>query len=227
MYNPYSYDSAKAAKEAKSNDAAGKGHQHAMHEAFETTPINACIETIKVLTFGWPSYLFLNIWGPDKHKNVPNSHFDANSALFASRERGDVRESVMWWLAAAGAIVASAIVWGPIPVLAYYIVPYMLCNAYLISITLLQHTDTYVPHWHRGEFTFLRGALATVDRSWGWLRDELFHHISDSHVVHHLFSEMPFYNAVKATEILEGWKDFQKYRLKDYSNMELATVRSI
>lgn len=138
-----------------------------------------------------------------------------------------MRESVTWFYVMAGVFAALAIIFGFQAFLAYYFVPYMICNAYLIMITLLQHTDTYVPHWHEQEFTFLRGALATVDRSWGWLRDELFHHINDSHVVHHLFSEMPFYHAVKATEILEGWQEFQQYRLKDYSCMEIAMWRSM
>lgn len=45
------------------------------------------------------------------------------------------------------------------------------------------------------EWSWFRGALCTVDRSFGWLLDHTFHHISDTHVCHHIFSKMPFYHA--------------------------------
>ncbi len=45
------------------------------------------------------------------------------------------------------------------------------------------------------EWNWLRGALCTVDRSFGPLLDHTFHHIVDTHVCHHLFSKMPFYHA--------------------------------
>ena len=73
-----------------------------------------------------------------------------------------------------------------------------------MCITFLQHTDTYIPHFRESEFTWLRGALATVDRSYGWFLDDSMHHIADSHVAHHLFSQMPWYNAVKATPYIKA-----------------------
>lgn len=50
------------------------------------------------------------------------------------------------------------------------------------------------------EWQWLRGALCTVDRSFGPLLDHTFHHIVDTHVCHHLFSTMPFYHAQEATQ---------------------------
>ena len=50
-------------------------------------------------------------------------------------------------------------------------------NWYLIMITYLQHTDLTIPHYRDGEHTFVRGALCTIDRSFGIL-DHFFHHIS-------------------------------------------------
>lgn len=61
-------------------------------------------------------------------------------------------------------------------------------------ITLLQHTHPKLPHYNDKEWDWLRGALATVDRSFGFL-DFFFHHIADTHVAHHLFSNMPHYHA--------------------------------
>ena len=61
-------------------------------------------------------------------------------------------------------------------------------------ITLLQHTHPALPHYADKDWEWLRGALSTVDRSYGPL-DYVFHHIADTHVAHHLFSTMPHYHA--------------------------------
>lgn len=75
-----------------------------------------------------------------------------------------------------------------------YIIPYLVVNNWLVMITLLQHTHPKLPHYNDKEWDWLRGALATVDRSYGIL-DYFFHHIADTHVAHHLFSTMPHYHA--------------------------------
>ena len=70
----------------------------------------------------------------------------------------------------------------------------------------------------------LRGALATVDRSYGWLMDELIHHIADTHVVHHMFHEVPFYNAVEATSIVRD--ALGPYYLSDHTSIPFAVFRA-
>jgi len=75
----------------------------------------------------------------------------------------------------------------------------MITNHYLTSITFMQHTHPDVPHFNDEHWNWLRGALSTIDRSMGPFVDMKLHHIVDSHVVHHLFSTMPFYGAVEAT----------------------------
>jgi len=75
----------------------------------------------------------------------------------------------------------------------------MLVNIMLVTITFLQHTDVRVPHYAPSHWNFVRGALATIDRDYGHLNGWL-HHITDSHVVHHMFSTMPHYNAIRATK---------------------------
>ncbi len=75
-----------------------------------------------------------------------------------------------------------------------YIAPYLIVNMWLVMITLLQHTHPSLPHYNDQEWEWLRGALSTVDRSYGLL-DIVFHHIADTHVCHHLFSTMPHYHA--------------------------------
>ena len=56
-----------------------------------------------------------------------------------------------------------------------------------------------VPHFNSDEWTWLRGAVSTIDRSMGSFANAKTHHIVDSHVVHHVFSDMPYYGALQAT----------------------------
>lgn len=66
----------------------------------------------------------------------------------------------------------------------------------------LQHTHPKLPHYRDAEWDWLRGALATVDRDYGFVLNHLHHHIADTHVAHHLFSQMPHYHAQEATEAI-------------------------
>uniref|UniRef100_A0A6V7QX24 Fatty acid desaturase N-terminal domain-containing protein n=1 Tax=Ananas comosus var. bracteatus TaxID=296719 RepID=A0A6V7QX24_ANACO len=59
-----------------------------------------------------------------------------------------------------------------------------------------------LPHYDSSEWDWLRGALATMDRDYGLL-NRVFHHITDTHVAHHLFSTMPHYHAMEATRAIK------------------------
>jgi fatty acid desaturase len=51
--------------------------------------------------------------------------------------------------------------------------------------------------WFRGEeWSYLRGGLTTLDRDFGWIVNKLHHNI-ETHVLHHLFPQMPHYNLVE------------------------------
>jgi omega-6 fatty acid desaturase / acyl-lipid omega-6 desaturase (Delta-12 desaturase) len=106
----------------------------------------------------------------------------------------------------------------------FYLVPYMIVNKNLVLITYLQHTDVYMPHFRGEEWNWLRGALCTVDRSFGPILDHTFHHITDTHVCHHIFSKMPFYHAQEATAAMK--KVLGKYYLKDDTPITHALFRS-
>jgi omega-6 fatty acid desaturase (delta-12 desaturase) len=79
-----------------------------------------------------------------------------------------------------------------------------------VLITFLQHTDPLLPHYRAPEFTFPRGALATLDRQLlgelgplgAWLGAVATHGISETHVAHHVASKIPHYNAWEATAAL-------------------------
>lgn len=88
-------------------------------------------------------------------------------------------------------------------------------NHWLVLITFLQHTDPLVPHYRAPEFTFPRGALSTLDRSllgdlgapFAWLGAHATHGISETHVLHHVCSKIPHYNAWEAADALRKVTD--------------------
>ena len=86
-------------------------------------------------------------------------------------------------------------------VLCIYGVPLLIVNGFLVLITWLQHTHPALPHYDSSEWDWLRGALSTMDRDYGIL-NRVFHNITDTHVAHHLFSTMPHYHAMEATNAI-------------------------
>ncbi|CAB9522897.1 Delta(12) acyl-lipid conjugase (11E,13E-forming) [Seminavis robusta] len=88
----------------------------------------------------------------------------------------------------------------------WYFGPYMWIHAFLVMVTWLQHTDPTVPHFDSENWTWMKGALAgTIDRPlYGWMNYSS-HNIVTTHVVHHLFHEMPHYHAVEATKAIREY----------------------
>ena len=153
---------------------------------------------------GWPSYLLFNASGREYSGPAWVSHFNPLSPIFSPRERIEVGVS------AAGVAAAAWTLWsvahgsaGWLPVVQLYLVPYFIVNFWLVMITYLQHTHPSLPHYRETDWDWVRGALSTVDRSYGPYLDAAFHHIADTHVAHHLFSGMPHYHAEKATKALK------------------------
>jgi hypothetical protein len=61
----------------------------------------------------------------------------------------------------------------------------------LVMFTYLHHSDPTIPHYRKAEWSFLRGAAATVDRPLlGWMGRFFFHNISHDHVAHRELSEI-------------------------------------
>ncbi|EEB94066.1 hypothetical protein MPER_07189 [Moniliophthora perniciosa FA553] len=83
-------------------------------------------------------------------------------------------------------------------------VPEVLVNHWIVMLTFLHHSDPTIPYYRNKEWTFLRGATATVDRPLlGWAGRFFFHNVSHDHIAHHLFSSIPFYNQPQVTERLK------------------------
>ncbi|CAI0539655.1 unnamed protein product [Linum tenue] len=71
---------------------------------------------------------------------------------------------------------------------------------WLDFVTYLHHHghDDKLP-WYRGkEWSYLRGGLTTLDRDYGWINN--IHHDIGTHVIHHLFPQIPHYHLIEATE---------------------------
>jgi omega-6 fatty acid desaturase / acyl-lipid omega-6 desaturase (Delta-12 desaturase) len=171
--------------------------QAAAREAFTESPIVSTMWIIVMLVFGWPGYLIGNMTGQKYEKRA--NHFEPTSPLFRTTERPDVVKSDIGLLVMAVILAFAASEYGAANVALWYGMPYLWVNAWLVFITYLQHSDVRIPHYTPEHWNFVRGALSTVDRDFGAPINWWLHHINDSHVVHHLFSTMPFYNAIEVT----------------------------
>jgi fatty acid desaturase len=78
----------------------------------------------------------------------------------------------------------------------------MVVNAWLTATTWMHHTDVNVPHLDESLWTWILGALQTVDRPYHWILDILHHRIGTTHMMHHLVSTIPHYHAQEATVVL-------------------------
>jgi len=169
---------------------------------FAKTTLGTWQRIVGVALAGWYVYLFTNATGA--YGNKGQSHFNPGSkALFKPKDASLVRLSNLGMLAGAALVVSCMHTFGVATVFKVYLVPQMICNFYLTSITFMQHTHPDVPHFGSEEWTWLRGAISTIDRTMGDFVDAKLHHIVDSHVAHHIFSDMPFYGAKLATPYIK------------------------
>ncbi|KAG9068470.1 Fatty acid oxidation complex subunit alpha [Linnemannia hyalina] len=188
----------------------------------EEAPIVTLFWMLIQFLFGWPAYLAVNASGQDYGQWT--SHFHTWSPIFEARNFTDVIFSDLGVLVTLGALVYASLQTSLLAVTKYYILPYLFVNFWLVLITFLQHTDPKLPHYRENAWNFQRGALCTVDRSFGKFLDHMFHGIVHTHVAHHLFSQMPFYHAEEATACLK--KLLGQHYIYDDTPIALATWRS-
>ena len=162
------------------------------------TPAGTAKRIAVVALVGWYAYLLFNATG--SRQNLGQSHFNPRSkALFKRKDADYVRISNVGMAFAIAACAVGMHTWGLLAFVRSYLIPQMICNFYLCSITFMQHTHPDVPHFDDSQWTWLRGALSTIDRTMGPFADMKTHYICSSHVVHHIFSDMPYYGAIEAT----------------------------
>lgn len=165
------------------------------------------------LVFGWPLYLLCNASGARRLYNGKPirstlDHFRPDSELFPPGWNRRVALSSLGIIISGVAITMASVKLGARTVALYYWGPYLWVNCWLVLYTWLQHTSENVPHFGDDEWTWVRGALSTIDRPYAELFgffDWMHHHIGTTHVCHHLFSNLPCYHAVEATKHLKAY----------------------
>ncbi|KAJ6635255.1 Omega-6 fatty acid desaturase, endoplasmic reticulum isozyme 2 [Pseudolycoriella hygida] len=172
-------------------------------ETIEDSPLYNLYHIIATLLLGWPSYLCFNESGPKKYTNHPKSHFNPNASLFTKKQKFDIIFSDSAVAAVIVIVCCSISSYGFFRVLKLYLAPYIIVNVLIVLFTCIQHTDTYIPYYREGEWSWRRGSLCTVDRTLGSWLDSVFHHIIDTHVCHHIFPRIPFYHCQEATEAIK------------------------
>ncbi|CAM9577057.1 unnamed protein product [Choristocarpus tenellus] len=209
-----------------SKSKASKEHADSVvEEMANEMPLIQALSIVMMLTVGWmPGYLIFNSTGPKKYEGHPRSHFNPWAKMFEDRDRMDIVISDIGFFAGLAGLGYAISTLGFRTVACFYLIPYMVTNLYLVLITFLQHTDVFMPHFRGEEWDWFRGALCTVDRSFGPVVDHVIHHIGDTHVCHHLFSKMPFYHAQEATEHIR--KFLGEYHLTDRTPIHKALWRS-
>ncbi|KAH7677885.1 omega-3 fatty acid desaturase (delta-15 desaturase) protein [Dioscorea alata] len=142
----------------------------------------------------YPIYL----WARSPGKK--GSHFHPDSDLFVPNERKDVITSSTCFTAMLGVLAGLSWVLGPLQMIKLYAVPYFIFVMWLDLVTYLHHHghEDKLP-WYRGkEWSYLRGGLTTLDRDYGWINN--IHHDIGTHVIHHLFPQIPHYHLIEATK---------------------------
>ncbi|KAL2160453.1 hypothetical protein VTH06DRAFT_1141 [Thermothelomyces fergusii] len=177
-------------------------------ELLEDVPAVQLVKLLAHQLAGWQTYLLFNVSaGPDSQQRKASwwrvSHFEPTSAVFRPSEAIYVAITDVGLALVAALLYLASTVVGWKTVFLMYGVPYFWVHHWLIAITYLHHTHPEVHHFDADSWTFVKGALATVDRDFGFIGRHLFHGIIDTHVVHHLFPKIPFYKAEEATEAIK------------------------
>jgi len=167
-----------------------------------TSKIGTILRLIFTLSVGFPIYLLTNITG-QKFESGWANHFNPNSPLFTKNQRTQIIISDIGILSGLSLLGYLSYIFGFITIFKLYGGCYMVNNIWLTLITYIQHTDKSVPHLAESEWTWLKGALATVDRDFGFIFNVLLHHIHDTHICHHIFPQLPHYHAVEATKCVK------------------------
>ncbi|KAI2790497.1 Oleate hydroxylase FAH12 [Penicillium oxalicum] len=181
-----------------------------VQELFEETPFYNAAALLSHQLLGWQTYLMFNVSAGSKSlpekptgpKALRNSHFDPLGSLFTDSQAHLIAITDLGLLIVGGTLYYLATQMGAWKIALLYVVPYFWVHHWLVAITYLHHTHPTVPHYDADAWTFVKGALSTVDRRFGFIGRHFFHEIIDYHVVHHLFPKIPFYHAEEATNAI-------------------------
>jgi len=191
------------------------------HEIFEETPIYTLARMIFMQLLGWQYYLCTNVMGSPMYPAGTN-HFFPSSPLFKPHERPGIIASNIGLSAMACVLYLWTQQVGLNMFLKLYFVPYLFANHWIVMLTYLHHSDPTIAHYRKSQWSFLRGAVSTVDRPLlGWAGRFFLHNVSHDHISHHLFSSIPFYNQPEVTECIK------KVLKDDYNYDSTNTFRAL
>ncbi|KAH9924159.1 fatty acid desaturase-domain-containing protein [Fomitopsis serialis] len=193
-------------------------------EMFDETPILTVARMLVMQGAGWWLYMTTNVMGSKRYPKGTN-HLSPYSAIFRPDQRLGIFLSDIGLLGMVWILYRLANIYGAKAVLMYYFIPYVLCNHCIIMLTFLHHSDPTIPHYRKDEWSWVRGAAATVDRPLlGWAGRFFLHNVSHDHVAHHFFSYAPFYNQPEITKcVRKVLKDQYNF---DSTNTFYALYRS-
>ncbi|RLO08426.1 hypothetical protein DYB28_007001 [Aphanomyces astaci] len=146
-----------------------------------------------VYTLGLSWFVYL------KQGYVPRTmnHFNPWDPLLVRRATA-VIVSLACWFTALAIIGYLTLTLGIKTMGLYYFAPLFVFATFLVVTTFLHHNDEETPWYGDSTWTYVKGNLSSVDRSYGWLVDELSHNIG-THQVHHLFPIISHYKLKEAT----------------------------
>jgi omega-6 fatty acid desaturase (delta-12 desaturase) len=182
-----------------------------LREALGDSPLGTVFGFMSYLLVGWPAHLIRNASGQKRYPRGSN-HFNPSAIQFRENQYNQIVISdvgILLWIAGMTYFAKQQ---GFLELFRVYLVPYLWTNHWLVLITFLQHTDPLLPHYRAAEHTFARGALATLDRNLlgelgpigAWIGARVTHGISETHVLHHVSSKIPHYNAWEASDALRA-----------------------
>lgn len=148
-----------------------------------------------LILFLYPLYLFRR--SPGKQ----GSHFLPSSSLFRPHEKWQVLTSTICCAAMVALLLGVGFHYGFGFLTKFYLMPYLVFVMWLDLVTFLHHTDAEIPWYRDQDWYFLKGALSTIDRDYGFV-NPIHHHIG-THVVHHIFLSIPHYHLLEATEAVK------------------------
>ncbi|KAK7044874.1 delta-12 fatty acid desaturase, partial [Favolaschia claudopus] len=195
-----------------------------LHEMFEETPLYTLSRMLLMQLLGFQTYLLFNTMGCPRDSPGTN-HFFPSSVLFKKKDYFKIVASNIGLLLCSSVLTQYGRQHGFPALVKHYIVPYLLCHHWIVMLTFLHHSDPTIPHYRAGQWTFLRGALATVDRPLlGFIGRMYFHNVSHDHIGHHLFTSIPFYNQPAVTNKIKSV--LGKHYNYDSTNSFYALYRS-
>lgn len=172
-------------------------------EVLEETPAFTLFKMFIRQFFGFQLYLIHNRKGNPRYP-VGTSHYRPSSLLFRPNHRKLIIISNLCMICMLALLLRYALTRGWSSLAAYYILPWLFAHNWIVCFTYLQHSDPTIPYYRKDQWTFARGALATVDRPlFGWVGVFFFHNISSDHVAHHFFPSIPFYNLPQVTAAIK------------------------